>query len=268
MKVIGSTIAFTHRSLGDALRGIAELGFDEVDVLAMTGWAHFDPAELLDNADGKRAEIDAVTEECGLKVIAFNAKQTFQMNTPDPGEQAQNLREQLALVELARSLGVPRMTLQPGAKESGRGLQESLDLSINAFGRLLAEVGGDDPVIAYEPHADSVAETYDAMRSLLDEVPGLTVTYDPSHFVKMDWDVKDSEFLFARTGNVHLRDAVPGNLQAPLGEGQVDFEWVMDGLKRSPYDGTMSIEYIYSPDRDIIPDTLKLRDLLEGMIGE
>lgn len=268
MRVIGSTIAYTHLGLEAALEGLASVGFKEVDLLAMSGWAHFELADLVGRAEEEATQMGTLLERNGLVAMALNAKQTGQMNSPDPSEQAENLREQSALVDFARALSIPRITLQPGSSGSAGSPQESLDLSIEAFRKVVQYVDGDDVTIAFEPHANSVAETYDAMRAFLREVPGLQVTYDPSHFVKMGWELRESEFLFERTGNVHLRDAVLGELQAPPGKGAVDFRWVIEKLKEYGYEGTASIEYFPDNGRDVIPDTLRLKELLEGLLAD
>ena len=268
MKVIGSTIAYTHLDLEGALEGLASVGFREVDLLAMSGWAHFEAADLVVRAEEEALRIGALLERTGLTAMALNAKQTGQMNSPEPSEQTENLREQSALVDFAEALGIPRITLQPGPSGAAGSHQESLALSIEAFRKVVEYAGTREVTIAFEPHANSVAETYEAMRAFLREVPGLQVTYDPSHFVKMGWEVRESEFLFERTGNVHLRDAVLGELQAPPGKGGVDFGWVVGKLKEYGYEGTASIEYFPDDGRDVIPDTLRLRELLEGLLAD
>ena len=68
----------------------------------------------------------------------------------------------------------------------------------------------------------------------------------------------------AITAHVHLRDAVAGNFQVPMGEGILDFEWIISALKRNNYTGTVAIEYIDHRGWDIVPDILALKQMLEG----
>ena len=79
-----------------------------------------------------------------------------------------------------------------------------------------------------------------------------------------EYELLESESLLPYTAHVHLRDAVAGNFQVPMGEGILDFEWIISALKRNNYTGAIAIEYIYHRDWDIVPDILVLKQMLEG----
>ena len=52
-----------------------------------------------------------------------------------------------------------------------------------------------------------------------------------------EYDLLESESLLSYTVHVHLRDAVAGDFQVPMGEGILDFEWIISALKRNNYTG-------------------------------
>ncbi len=266
MKIAGSTIAFTGKPLGEALAGLAGMGFDQVDLLTFHGWAHINPADLVGCAGSRADEVRRMLDEHGLQAAALNAKPTFHMNTPVRSEQERNLEELKALGEFARRVGAGRVTLQPGPGDAGGSMEAALGLSIEAFARTVEAIAGEDLVISFEPHANSVAESYPAMRRYLEAVPGLTVCYDPSHFIGMGWEVEASTFLLPRVGNVHLRNAVKGQIMMPMGEGTLDLEWVLCQLAKSGYEGSLSIEYFANDRFDWLAETVALKERLERLL--
>ena len=266
MKILGSTISFTHLPLDQALSELAAIGFSQVDILCAHNWAHLNLIDIVGIEEEKASEIQSMLDGLNMNVLAMNGAVSHKINTKGEAEQGQVIEEAKALGKLARHLDVSRLTFQPGSKEAGDSLEESLQLCVQIFSRVVDAIGGDDLAVSFEPHCNSIVETYEAMKVMLDEVSGLTVTYDPSHFIMMGWDLRESEFLFERTSNVHLRDAVNGNLQVPMGEGEVDFKWVIDGLKANGYDDSISLEYIHSEEQDVTKDKLKLRELLEELL--
>jgi len=52
-------------------------------------------------------------------------------------------------------------------------------------------------------------------------------------------DVRDTAVLLDRTAHVHLRDAGPEQMQVPVGEGNVDFVWIVDALAERGYQGQL-----------------------------
>ena len=80
------------------------------------------------------------------------------------------------------------------------------------------------------------------------------------------------ELLGCRVTGFHAKDSVPakfgelGGHQTPVGEGEVDFERLLNQLKKFGYKGDIVIEHeMYSrPDRD--GDILKSREYLEALI--
>ena len=67
------------------------------------------------------------------------------------------------------------------------------------------------------------------------------------------------------TTHVHLRNAVVGNFQAPMDEGILDFDWVLNALKTRGYNGHISIEYIDgSEGYDLKEQIVILKKLIEA----
>jgi sugar phosphate isomerase/epimerase len=83
------------------------------------------------------------------------------------------------------------------------------------------------------------------VRELADAVPGVRFLIDTGHVVAWDGDVLE---LLPFAAHVQLRDARPGQAQVAPGEGDVDFDAVLDRLERIGYEGVLSIEYFDLPE--------------------
>lgn len=263
IKIACSSLAFSRKPLFDSLMEISSLGFKFVDIAGFPRWAHIQPAELLSEPRAHALQLKRRLDELSLEPVAMNANTSAPFNSPDPSERRANLAEVQALIEFARSLGVPLLTLQPGVRHDA----DSLRLSAQLFHQA-TEQAGTSPEISFEPHSGSVAESYDAIAYLLQHIPSLKVTYDPSHFIKIGLDLEDSLFMLERAGHIHLRDAVRGDFQAPFGKGLIDFDWLIARFLEHRYSGAISIEYIdRDPELSILPDIQKLKHYLESTLS-
>jgi sugar phosphate isomerase/epimerase len=100
------------------------------------------------------------------------------------------------------------------------------------------------PAARVEPWWSSVVATNEQIRALLEAVPGLRLIVDVSQTTYLGEDPYE---LFEFADLVQLRDAAPGKLQLPVGEGTVDFSRVRAELERLEFDGQITIEYFDLP---------------------
>ncbi len=265
MKAACSTAGFTKLPLEDALQNIRELGFDSVDLLMMENWAHINPSELVADPVSRAEKVAEMLKNNGLTAIGINANLSSPINSPDPESQGQNRAEMEALAIFADNIGIPVIVLQPGPVDTERGLVASQDASIVAL-RDMVKIGAEhDKETAIETHVNSVAEEYEDALKMVEAIPGLTIAYDPSHFVMKELDLADSVPLLKYTTHVHLRNAVVGNFQAAMDEGILDFDWVFNALKTYGYKDHISIEYIDGrKDYDLKEQIVKLKKLIEA----
>lgn len=93
-------------------------------------------------------------------------------------------------------------------------------------------------------------------------MPNLGIVYDPTHFVMQGLEIRETDWLIKRAQHVHLRDAAPGAIQTPFGEGAVDFGWVLGTLREHGYSGHISIEYLETKDFDALDSALRLHEVI------
>lgn len=254
MQIALSTLAFTGDKLAEAMAGVRRLGFHSVDV-AVFDWAHpdFTPAVIERDPQGAARYLLDVAGGLGLTIVAFNA------TAPPSGAGAATLA---ALCDCAAVAGVPVVTLPAGCPGDA-----GADRLAEAAQRLAAWTGiaGRKGVtLAIETHVGQVTERADAALRLVQEVPDLRLTLDPSHFHVGPWQGKDFTPLFPHTAHVHLRDArnTWETVQVPPGSGSVRFRELFTGLLAAGYAGALSIEYLRSlAGRDVAEDVRAMREL-------
>ena len=262
MHVSCSSCVEAHRELPDALLRIAELGFREVDLFAIEHMRHISPAQL--TADSSMAgHITGAIRQAGLGVSSLNCEFSVPF-VETASVRAQMEREYRAILELAQALSCPLLTVGIGTYDERAGRVESLDRVLAGL-NWLAQLATDAHIrLSFEPHFGSPAEKpADAINLAKRVWPDIGVTYDPSHFV-MQPDVGPlaiTEGLLAYTVHVHLRNAAPGRMQAPMAEGTVDFPWLVAALHRRSYSGALAIEYLDGAEEE----ALRLREVLVGL---
>ena len=251
--------------LEDALKNISDLGFDYVDLLMMENWAHINPSELVSEPISRAKQVAEMLKANNLTAIAMNCNLSSPVNTPDPERQKSNLAEMEALAIFAENIGVPVIVLQPGPVNADLGFEKSQAASIIALREMFGIAYDHHKELAIETHVNSVAEEYEDAMKMVKAIPGLRLAYDPSHFVMKELVLADSEPLMEYTAHVHLRNAVPGNFQAAMNVGILDFDWVLNTLKKHCYTDCISIEYLDARgDYDIEAQIIQLKQIIEA----
>ena len=258
VKVAGSSLSFSNQPLDVALRELANLGFSFVDIGATEGWAHINPSEVASQPQKFAEKLRTLCEQFRLKPVAFNAG----LGTDDLSEQQRRLS---ALCFVAKELGVPVITLGTAPRNT------PLEREVQRFRQLVAIARKFGVTIAFEPHFSQVAENLKVALALVEQVDGLKITLDPSHFTVQGLRFDDYRFLLPHVAHVHFRDAGTkgwNGIQVPMGRGQVDFKAIVKALKELGYDGAISCEYIDTiGNLDIRENLVALKSLLISLIA-
>jgi len=251
--------------IGDALAEIAELGFKAVDVAAFEGWQNVDPSRLAAGDEAWAAELTDALARTGLKVSSFNCGLSKPLTDPDPDAFAQVEKELLALAHLAEHVGCPNLTVQPGRASDPHHFAEAFEIAAGHLERLAWRLEGQEVTLSVEGHQGSLLESPEAGVVMMKRLwPAVGFTYDPSHFAMQGIPLPDTEPLLDYVRHVHVRNASPGQMQATMADGVVDFAWLVAALDRRGYGGAVAIEYFSGFDEGF-RNTLALRDLLRTL---
>ncbi|GAB4099574.1 sugar phosphate isomerase/epimerase [Sinomonas halotolerans] len=245
-----SSISFRHLSLREALATMAALGFEEIDLGALPGVCDHVPFALTAHDAGLVAEAVAAA---GLRVRSVNGD-IGDLNRPlDSAGRAARDAHLDALLGLTRTVGAQALVLPCGALDPRpvRGLGEDLDLvadQLAAAGERAAESGVG--LWTESLHFYRLCGTLDRALALADRLAGTRVRHvvDLSHVVASGAAPEEAIAALAwRAGgdgiaHVHLRDAVPGNINLSIGNGSVDFAGALAALRTAGFGGHFSLE--------------------------
>lgn len=262
-----STLVFDPETvsgpLPETLKKIRELGFRSFDLAAIEGWRNVNPSFLLRDGGTWASEFSQLAASLGLTTSSINCRFSAPLNDPTPAAVELCRREFLAVLDLAKTLRCPNLTLQPGIpmpEHTPAALFDALrdhliELSVLAPGL----------TIGVEAHHGSFLENpADTLRLAQAVWPHAGITYDPSHFVMQGIPFSVTEPLLDFAVHVHVRDAALGQMQAAMGKGNVDIAELISALKTKGYRGAVSIEYFSGFDRDL-QSTCAIRDLLRDL---
>ena len=264
-----STITFRFRPLDEALTLIEGLGAAEVDLGAIPDVTDHVPVPFA----GDPQDYVAALDRHGLRAGAVNAD-VGHLNDPDLA------RETLAdtvrpLVALAAATG-GALIVPCGRNSWDAYIDEDTDLATIAGNlRFISELCAERDVrllvevLHHRRYVHSV-EGAEKMLSLLGpEVFGLL--FDVSHIVASSDDpVAWARRRADRVKRVHLRDAVPGNLNLGIGRGETDFAATIAALEGGGFTGTYILELethdVAEEDREA--DALRSRQEILAILDE
>lgn len=240
-----STISFRHEGLPSALETIAGLGFEEIDLGALPGVCNHVPYDLDNDA------VSAVTADVaasGLLVRSVNGDIGDLNAVLDGKGRAAREGHLEALLTLTANTGSKALVLPCGALDHDpvRSIEEDLDSIAHELiwaGNRAAEFG----VELWTESLHFLRFCWNLERAgLLAErlsASGVGIVMDFSHIVAAGEDAL--EYIARHQGrisHVHLRDAVPGNINLSIGNGGTDFAAGLHALATSGYTGHFSLE--------------------------
>ncbi len=262
MAIACSTSAF-KTDFESALGEVARLGFKHVDLIAIGGWNHVSLPKLVDSFDATADRIEGLLSRYGLTPVAMNFAVHHPHQRTDEQANANRLEQVRAQTRIMNRLGVKVASFYPGYKAEDRRWEDVLADEVATLGEMLA-IGRDAGVtLCVEPHFGTPFQSVRQGLGLLEALPELQIAYDPSHYAMQGIDLRETQPLLDRAATVHLRDAGPDKMQRPVGEGTVDFDWIIQTLQARHYAGQWSIEYLPSEEIDIPAQIVALEHLLK-----
>lgn len=260
MAIACSTTAFSKQPLEVALFGIRELGFTRVDLLAVEGWAHMMPSDLVRNYDATSAHVDAALRANHLTLATVNVGFTPALHDRSSDAIVTRNAQTRALVRFMLQHRITVATIQPRERAHDRPFETVLSDSAESLNEIVDVAEGTGITFALECHTGSVAESLITALELLHMVPQLKVDYDPSHLIMHEIELLDSEPLLSKAAIVHLRDAALGHMQTHFGQGTTDFDWLLKRCKAMRFRGDFVVEYLDGEGQeDIKSDIIALR---------
>ena len=264
MKLAFSTNAYLNFSFAEAARRLARIGYAGVEVMADV--PHAWPAFLLE--EQKQGLRDALAEN-GLAVSNVNAFMMHAVNDrrqrywhpswiePDPHYRRVRIDHTTRALTLARELGAPSITTEPGGPvEPGGSWAAALKLFVEGLKPVAEHAEREGVLLLVEPEPGLLIETADQFLELMQHLdsPAVGLNFDIGHF----YCVKDEPAptvhkLKEHIRHVHLEDIAATRVHHHLipGEGAIDFAAVLRAVRSVGYAGWVTVElypYVENPD--------------------
>ena len=256
MIVACNTLCFSKEPLESALRHIAELEFDKIELAIVEDSSHLRPSEVAENSE---AALHRLRHGPSLTPAAID------LDFGDIDLSGPVLRKRFeAMCRMAKPLTVAVLTTP--AAPLGTPFEDEVQRLSTLAGIAMRE----GLVLAVETHSKTLTADPAVAVELCKAVPGLGLTLDPSHYIHGPHQSGNFDEVYPYVQNVHLRDTGkgPGEFQVRVGQGEVEYGRIVSQLERHGYDRALTVSILDRLDNpfDTEVEVRKLKLLLESLI--
>lgn len=280
MRLAFSTNAYMRFPFEEAASRIASIGYEGLELMADV--PHAWPAGLL---DGPKRAIREAMDRHNLQFSNVNA---FMMNAiadhrqpywypsfiePDEGYRRVRIDHTRRALDLCAELGAPHITTEPGGPiAEGQSRQEAIDLFVEVLKPLAEHADRRGVLLLIEPEPGLLLETTDQYLEVAEKVgaPSLGLNFDVGHAYCMSEDLPTQVAKLAHlTRHYHVEDIAETRVHHHLvpGTGAIDFPGVLEAIRRTGYDGWVTVElypFVDDPDDAARRALELLRPLVPG----
>ncbi|GAC1328517.1 MAG: hypothetical protein NVSMB22_20380 [Chloroflexota bacterium] len=256
MKLACADFTWPLLSHQNVLRFIGMLDIEAVDLGIFGGRSHVRPEIVRPDLPTWSGILGERLAQAGLELADFFFQPavdfaTMAVNHPDPGQQEEAAAAFRDMLDMARRLGAPGMTMLPGVRFGDEPWEQSLRRSSEGLKWRLEEAARQGIRLSVEGHLGSIVDTPDKVAQLVDMTPGLELTLDYAHFTYQGIGDREVETLLAHARHFHCRGAAKGRLQTSFAENTIDYGRVIDRMLETGYDGYFAIEYVWQDWEDM-----------------
>ena len=249
MIVAASTECYGDLPLQDAIGRLIDLEYTNIEIAIHEDGPQLRPSEVA--ADLDRA-IGICTDTRRLDVAAYDVRITA------PGEEY--YQQFGAICRLAKATKVVTLVVPSGElgtpfNEEVERLRRLVDLAAHEGARvgMLTTIG-------------CLTEDPDTAVVLCDNVKGLGLTLDPSHYICGPHSHRSIDKLMKYVYHVHLRDSAKDQLQVRIGQGEVEYGRLVNQLNTVGYNRALSVHVTEMEGTDHMGEMRKMRLLLESLL--
>lgn len=260
-----------------ALDLIAVLEFQGVDIGLFEGRSHLWPSrefeDLKDSARNLKAKLDDLGLEAADIFLQMDADFVpFAINHPEPSRRAKARDWFSKTLAYAAECGSRHVTTLPGVYFEGVSEEEAFDRSLDELAWRVEQAQAHDIIFGVEPHIGSISPDPGSAEKLVQQVPGLTLTLDYTHFTRIGLPDSEVEPLVRYASHFHVRGARQERLQASFAENTIDYQRVYEVMQKVGYLGWIGIEYVWIDwehcnECDNLSETILFRNYFRSLVG-
>lgn len=249
MLVAASTECFDLLPLVDAIGRLGDLEYTNVEIAVHENGVQLKPSEVAADLEKTIAKCRATHR---LDIVAYDTEITA---TGD-----EYYRQFLAICRLAKATKVVSLTVP--SCELGTPFNEEVE----RLRKLVAIAVNEGVRVGIRSQVGRLSQDPDTVAVLCDNVKGLGLTLDPSHYICGPHAGRSIDKLMKYVYHVHLRDSKKDQLQVRVGQGEVEYGRLMQQLQKANYHRALSVNIKEMPEVDHQVELRKMRLLLESML--
>jgi len=249
--VAASTECFPDLSLEAALERLVDLEYNRVEIALRERGNQLKPSQVHQNLE---EAVLACRETQRLTPVAYIV---------DIDAEGDLYYEQFsACCKLAKATKVVTITVPSG--EIGTPFNAEIERL-----RELVRIGSLDGVqVGLKTETGRMSQDPNTAMVLCDNVKGLGITLDPSHFVVGPNKGANYDQIFKYVIHLQLRDTTKDKLQVRVGQGEVEYGRLVTQLGKFRYNRALCVNIIDIPESgvDHMAEMRKMRLLLESLL--
>jgi sugar phosphate isomerase/epimerase len=246
--VAATSRCFPHLSLDAALRQLVDLEYTGVEIVVHESEGHLKPSEVL-------ADLDRAVAQCRQTHRLTTVALGVDTEAPEP----EAFHQFAACCRLAKAIKVVTLTVRAGE------LGTPFNAEIERLRKLVAIATHEGVRVGLLTEAGRMTQDPDTAVVLCDNVKGLGLTLDPSHYVCGPHGGANYDQVMKHVYHVRLRDTTKEALQVRVGQGLVEYGRLINQLNRVRYNRALCVDIVPMPDVDQLAEMRKIRLLLETL---
>lgn len=250
MFVSASSGCFADLSLSDALQRLVDLEYTNVEIVVDENQGHLKPSEVC-------ADLDRAVRLCRA-----THRLTVTSYSVELGAVADDAYYErfTACCRLAKATKV--VTIAIRASELGTPFNEEIE----RLRKMVAIAAAEGVVLGLLTETGRMTQDPSTAVVLCDNVKGLAITLDPSHYICGPHKGASYEQVMKYVCHVHLRDTTKEKFQVRVGQGLVEYGRLASQLGKHNYHRALCVNMAPIPDVDQNAEMRKMRLLLESLL--
>lgn len=251
MFVAASTDCFAQLPLNAALKKLFDLEYTRAEIVLRESGPQLRPSQVA--ADLESAVV-ACRDTHRLTPVAY-------FYDTDP-EIPDFYKEFSAICKLAKATKVGVITVRAGE------LGTPFNAEIERLRELVKIATIEGVLVGLKTEADRMTQDPDTAKVLCDNVKGLCLTLDPSHYHHGPMYGAKYDHLLPYVCHTQLRDSNKKALQVKVGQGEIEYGRIVSHLFKFKYQRAfcVNITDLEDPEIDHLGEMRKMRLLLESLL--
>ena len=248
MLVAASTECYPDLPLADALTRLGDLEFSAVEITMHEHGVQIKPSEIVENLE---KAIALCRDTHRFDIVAYSVQIDAQGD--------EYYRQFAAICKLAKTTKVVTLTIPSGV------LGTPFNEEVEHLRTQVAMAENEGVRVGIKSQVGRLSEDPDTVAVLCDNVKGLGLTLDPSHYICGPHNGRSIDKLMKYVYHVQLRDSKKDQLQVRVGQGEIEYGRLVSQLGHQKYRRALTVDIREMPDVDHMVELRKMRLLLESL---